>query len=116
MLDYDKFNNNASLDLVINFAARKKILRSQRFYSIYIYAASLLDDRRRKKERKKKRNWKELADKSDRVGRRMNDVAGGVRETEICDNGRGETERRRRRRVWARWARSTALEKRRNNK
>ena len=65
MLDYDKFNNNASLDLVINFAARKKILRSQRFYSIYIYAASLLDDRRRKKERKKKRNWKELADKSE---------------------------------------------------
>lgn len=76
MLDYDKFNNNACLDLVINFAARKKILRSLRFYSIYIYAASLLDDRRRKKERKKKRNWKELADKSDRVGRRMNDVAG----------------------------------------
>lgn len=74
MLDYDKFNNNASLDLVINFAARKKILRSLRFYSIY--AANLLDDRRRKKERKKKRNWKELADKSDRVGRRMNDVAG----------------------------------------
>lgn len=73
MFDYDKFNNNASLDLVIN-GVRKKIPRFYPIY-IYIYAASLLDDRRRKKE-KRKRNWKELVDKSDRVGRRMNDVAG----------------------------------------
>lgn len=76
MFDYDKFNNNASLDLVIN-GVRKKI---PRFYSIYIYIhlrgqPSRNDDRRRKKE-KRKRNWKELVDKSDRVGRRMNDVAG----------------------------------------
>lgn len=41
MFDYDKFNNNASLDLVIN-GVRKKIPRFYPIY-IYIYAVSLLE-------------------------------------------------------------------------